>query len=1596
VTVEPPAAASTEPTVDVDLETVGRSLIEARLPHSSSVTVVKSLAGGYSDARVLLCDIASDTAEVGEALNGQFIMKVDRSTSGNQSTAHEVFCRDLGPFAEMHVPALLVSVQDVGISVDLYDIAGYSLNSLRTAEHVTDYEDREEACARVAADLLIAQLAVQPAPDYTRSIGEVLQDWLGTDFPDNRRGLLVGDIVGHFGATGSVFRHEGELLPNPIAVFGTGASLVGETMPCFHGPAHGDLHLRNILVRGSRLTRDLAYWLIDVSWSERAPLLYDQAYLELSAFLYGLTHADSGRVLPLLGKIDGEQVVVPVELDLFDGGVVGLVRRIRSETTNVLTEREPRRADVWQKQYLLARIAAGLNWAAKPLDNVGVRRAAFLTAAWATRQLLRKDHAALWVDLAKQDHDQQSDLTTAAAPIPTAEALKLWAPFRAPDSGMDLFLVADSVANRETLIGLAYARWAAVVDLDPESDRAGLSNAVLPTLQAVRHVSVFGSNRQIAPPASSTNWLMGNGWHSRSEATASSGDEWRRHGYLARVRTLVDEVYDGTPYRTAAVLCLRSGHHNDLVDRVVDYVDERYGGITVQLDLAADPTVAGADLDAFLTAITTSLPLSGTEPVPTIPGATHRHVLGRADLHRLSVDLEVLHSEVLSEGLTAAPETDEFWRGRPPTWGELEAQLDVPRDAHRDLFNDLRTRLGDHQLAVVDLDHSPGAGGTTLGRRIAWDLHRTYPTVLLRSYTPTTVERIDEIYQHSGLTVLVVAESADLAESDRDDLFHELRQRNSRAVILWINRTNVRRAVRHKMIDPVSDAERERLIVEYQRRATTPQARQLLSELADAGAATVAAQRLSPFYFGLCAYDAQFEALDPYVQHHLANLTHAQHEVARYLALVTRYAQLGIPTDLVRRWLNSDPPPSGSYGDAELRQILGPDLRHLVVSERGGLRLLHPLIADHVLAGSPEGERLGLAQISVNLIRKVTDYLGPTNESTLRLFDELFIRRKTWSEDGRRLEDFSELIQQMPGTEAGELVFEELTTRCPDEPHFWNHRGRYHIYRIRDDFERAEEFLLHAVEASNGRDSHHLHTLGMVRRFWIENQLDELVQRGAANTPEQVLTAIAPLFDRAMEAFGKAREDPKNDYSWVTPIQLIATVVERLVHVSTAGSLAEFLARGGPTTPWVARQLDQAETLLDGLRSTYADGRAQSRYYTSLSTRLDLLYGDLEALIEQWKNLRDVTDDKTIVGLALARSLYAHAGRDFSKLSDDEVREIVEMAEAPVYSGQATDANLRLWFQAYRRLPEYSETNALERFSWYASTTHSLDANYYLYILHFLRWYRGDEHNQDRIRLYLEECRRLSRLSRRQWSFEWLGLDSHPHPLVHFSELGERRREYDNFWTRPYLLRRVSGVIEDIRGPQAGSIKIGTGRLTAFFAPRNDFLQTRDINKVVDFYLGFSYEGFRAWAVTYTGIKPEALRIAEQHQMAERTRTSREPDRIEKSAASPQIVAGPVATPKPSALPRLGPIDPALLRGIAATMPGDNQPDYKMAIIELILKAREEEQPLTSLHLGEALQTRFGVQSYNEFRGDGTLRAAVEHLGFRTTPHASGYYVELP
>ena len=82
--------------------------------------------------------------------------------------------------------------------------------------------------------------------------------------------------------------------------------------------------------------------------------------------------------------------------------------------------------------------------------------------------------------------------------------------------------------------------------------------------------------------------------------------------------------------------------------------------------------------------------------------------------------------------------------------------------------------------------------------------------------------------------------------------------------------------------------------------------------------------------------------------------------------------------------------------------------------------------------------------------------------------------------------------------------------------------------------------------------------------------------------------------------------------------------------------------------------------------------------------------------------------------------------------------------------------------------------------------------------------------------------------------------------LVHQSDLGEWN---EDFWSHPERLRRIKGVVAKIDGPQKGLVEL-PGGVSAFFVPSKAGLhQGRDENVSVTCYLGFSYDGPRAWDV---------------------------------------------------------------------------------------------------------------------------------------------------
>ena len=135
----------------------------------------------------------------------------------------------------------------------------------------------------------------------------------------------------------------------------------------------------------------------------------------------------------------------------------------------------------------------------------------------------------------------------------------------------------------------------------------------------------------------------------------------------------------------------------------------------------------------------------------------------------------------------------------------------------------------------------------------------------------------------------------------------------------------------------------------------------------------------------------------------------------------------------------------------------------------------------------------------------------------------------------------------------------------------------------------------------------------------------------------------------------------------------------------------------------------------------------------------------------------------------------------------------------------------------------------------------------------FLQLESGDLAVARKVPDLIEECSRLARdLSRTTTSFEWLGKENGLAALVHVSTLGPWD-DNKRFWPNTEHLSAAQGRIAQIRHQGSGEIELPSG-FRAFFVPSSGavsggYISGQDIGREVEFYLGFSYDGLRAWSV---------------------------------------------------------------------------------------------------------------------------------------------------
>jgi hypothetical protein len=469
----------------------------------------------------------------------------------------------------------------------------------------------------------------------------------------------------------------------------------------------------------------------------------------------------------------------------------------------------------------------------------------------------------------------------------------------------------------------------------------------------------------------------------------------------------------------------------------------------------------------------------------------------------------------------------DFRRGMPIEWAELAQNLDVPRDAAFDGYSkQVETELNASSNRTVNLLHEPSAGGTTLGRRLAWTFMEKVPTVCLDQVSSDTASYLRELFQFCSLPVLVLMESAVITESEREGLLQQLREDNTRAVFLWVSRAYGNRDDKEILPGELDDSETPLFLDAYLEQVTDGARREALQRLASSS--DLREQR-NPFFFGLTAFGKNFLGIDRLIDDVMNELPATNgRPLLSDLALVSLYASDGFPAhefdELCGRLNNGEWP-------------VRPDSL-FVLRTATHVRVSHSLLAERALASLARNRnqwRVDISLFSNALLGHLNSLEYKRSERIQNVVQTLFITRDIESalqadvdvEVGgiatqRR---FSPLINDLGNVAQARTIFRRVVQQWPTEPHYAAHLARHLMYEEPKEIDEAVELATRAEKAPEAAgDAALVHVAGMAYRVRMEQRLREAKIDG--NALISIENAIRSDFQQAVEHFVRSTDLP--------------------------------------------------------------------------------------------------------------------------------------------------------------------------------------------------------------------------------------------------------------------------------------------------------------------------------------------------------------------------------------------------------------------------------------------------------------------------------------
>ncbi|MBW8640359.1 hypothetical protein K1W69_24420 [Hoeflea sp. WL0058] len=337
---------------------------------------------GKSGAAVYTTDINSSE------FNGQAILKFDHSSDSgkkerDEDERHQLAYETAPEYAATHLPRILHTLHHGDSLAILSTIAGQGLE-FATPWAECSHRRQLSVVLDLSLGLLEGWNAGYTFSEGLRSPQDLLWNWLDYRMDPNNGGRIhafVNDTCG-VAPDDSSFVFEGRWYPNPLAFAARHADFGSRLrLRAVMGQSHGDLHGYNVLASTAK-NSPTTYYLIDLAMYENSQFLfYDHAYFEISHLLMSREYTDATNWQSLLYHLRPfEEQSTAIDPRGDDLGLLELMKEWQNGLTDWVRDHHQSRISYMQNQYLLARVAAGLNFTHKMLPDKS-RRMAFLFAA---------------------------------------------------------------------------------------------------------------------------------------------------------------------------------------------------------------------------------------------------------------------------------------------------------------------------------------------------------------------------------------------------------------------------------------------------------------------------------------------------------------------------------------------------------------------------------------------------------------------------------------------------------------------------------------------------------------------------------------------------------------------------------------------------------------------------------------------------------------------------------------------------------------------------------------------------------------------------------------------------------------------------------------------------------------------------------------------------------------------------------------------------------------------------------------------------------------------------------------------------------------